>query len=292
MVATGGPLSNLGQTARDLSALTAKIASPGGLEEVLNRALEALREVIDYDLAAVFRLDDRELRLIAAAGPLDGPQVRQHRLRLERFPTIRRALATRRPIPLEAHHHGSEGDPYDGVLDLPEGHSCMIVPLFTEDRDLGVITLDRSSCGVYPASAVTLAAVYGQLVSLALLFAQQTSELERYRHRLHERNRRLVLENGGADVAIARLEASTSKAMRRVVQIARQAAASDLPLLVVGETGTGKEVVARALHDSGARAAARSSPSTARRSPPTCSRASCSATSAAPSPTPAATTPG
>ena len=33
-------------------------------------------------------------------------------------------------IPLQAHHHaGEEGDPYDGVLDLPHGHSCMVVPL-------------------------------------------------------------------------------------------------------------------------------------------------------------------
>ncbi|NBA94978.1 sigma-54-dependent Fis family transcriptional regulator [Pseudomonas sp. R5(2019)] len=39
----------------------------------------------------------------------------------------------------------------------------------------------------------------------------------------------------------------------RALQMARQALANDLPVLLLGETGTGKEVVARALHTAGAR---------------------------------------
>jgi DNA-binding NtrC family response regulator len=48
--------------------------------------------------------------------------------------------------------------------------------------------------------------------------------------------------------------ASGSACMRPVFERARAAARSDTPVLVVGETGTGKELIARAIHTNGRRA--------------------------------------
>jgi two-component system response regulator HydG len=44
-----------------------------------------------------------------------------------------------------------------------------------------------------------------------------------------------------------------SAAMRQVVQTARQVALSDIPVLVLGENGTGKELVAKAIHNNSRR---------------------------------------
>jgi len=144
----------------DLHALAAMVGDRNALEEVLERALEALQAVVPYDLAAVFRLQGDQLRLVAAAGPLVSPEVRRHELPLWRFPTLCRALELCRPVSIQEHHPLSEeGDPFDGVLDLPHGHACMVVPLFAGERSLGIITLDRSSCGSYAEGMVQLAGV-------------------------------------------------------------------------------------------------------------------------------------
>ncbi|MBV1857829.1 MAG: sigma 54-interacting transcriptional regulator [Nannocystaceae bacterium] len=209
----------------------------------------SLRDVVPYDLAAVYELDQDELRLRLASGPLADERVTGHTLRLDRFPSIAHALERRHPVAQTAEQHNSdEGDPYDGVLDLPAGHSCMVVPLFASDRNLGIITLDRTTCQTYSREVVQLAGVYGQIVSIAMLFAEQAELLQRYRRQLNEEKQLFQQRTGGGRWAIRTLEASLSESMQHVVRLAKQVSGADLPVLISGETGTGKEVLAQAIH--------------------------------------------
>ncbi len=233
----------------DLHRLAELVAVGDAPDEVMARALSALQALVPSDLAAVLRLvEPTVMRVVAAAGPLASPEVQGHEVDLSRMPSVRRVLEDRRPHAFVEHEHSHDGDPYDGVLDLPDGHSCMVVPLYTGPRALGCITLDRAVCGVYTPEQVELAGVVGQLVSMALVFAEQARLLDRYRHQLQEHNRLLTVAAGGDQVAVRRLERGRSPAMRELVAMAPQVAASDLPVLIEGETGTGKEVLARALH--------------------------------------------
>ncbi|MCA9545375.1 MAG: sigma-54 factor interaction domain-containing protein, partial [Myxococcales bacterium] len=110
-----------------------------------------------------------------------------------------------------------------------------------------MMTFDRSTCGIYPDQSVALAGVYGQVVSIALLFAEQTALLDRLRHQAEARSRLLEGERG-TDDAVRSLEASRAPAMAEVVRLAKLVARTDTPVLIQGETGTGKEVLAQAVH--------------------------------------------
>jgi transcriptional regulator with GAF, ATPase, and Fis domain len=236
-----GTLRNLGDLARYASA-------PQSLDQTFQHALVALGELVAYDLAALYEIEGSSLFLRASAGRLSA-RVKGHRLSLERFSSIRRALTVRRPLVLEQHHHeGEEGDPYDGVLDLPPGHSCMVVPLYEADRPLGIITLDAVACGSFTDETLALCHLYAQIVSMAISFAHRSAELEVARSLLEEQNRVLVEDVGSYELACRHLDASESPAMKAIVRLAKQVAITDSYVVVQGETGTGKEVVAQAIH--------------------------------------------
>ncbi len=246
------PVQNHSQHLQRLAELASQ---PDALAKVFEGALQSMGTLVPYDLAALYELNGDTLRVRAAAGTLASDKVRQHSLSLNAFPTIRQALQTRRPVPLdERHHQSEEGDPYDGVLDLPNGHSCMVVPLFAGDRSLGIITLDRSVCGAYETSAVELAGVYGQIVSIAMAYARQAEQVEGLRIQLERHNTLLREELSGPTPAFDRLVVGSSSAMVEAVRSVQQVGQSDAPVLIRGETGTGKELFAQAIHELSQRA--------------------------------------
>ncbi len=231
----------------DLRELLALAAEEDAADRLLRRGLDMLARIAPYDLATVFFLEEGRLNARVVRGALVNPDVRRHSLNLSDFPSIQEALDSRRARALteEDHAHG-EGDPFDGVLDLPAGHSCMVAPLCAGQRCFGILTLDRARCEPYAPEAVNLVEVYAQLLAVALQATRDTLSLKRLHQQDHEHAKALEEEIGGE--AIPLLEAETSEAMRTLVWQSRQVAQTDTPVLILGETGTGKERLARAIH--------------------------------------------
>lgn len=166
----------------DLKSVALLAGRAEDIEHTLGAALEALAEVIEYDLAAVLALDGEVLRVRCARGRLNSAQVTEHHIDLNKAPALRAALQGGRPrIFLEADHDqatGGDGDPYHGVVELPHGHACLVAPLIAGGRTIGLMTFDRAICQCYDEAAVALVTVYAQLVAMAMALALRNADLE------------------------------------------------------------------------------------------------------------------
>jgi len=243
----GTPVSNVQalDLVQDLQELARLAPSEGALDDLLRRGLDWLERVAAYDLATIFVLDGQRLVVRAARGRL-AARVKGHSLPLERYPTLREAMDTRRArVYREEDHLHGDGDPFDDVLQLPPGHSCLVAPLYAGDETYGVLTLDRTVCETYSPSVVSLVEVYAQLLAIAIQAAGHKAALERLHRQDHVHAKLLEEELAGDPLG---LETSKSPPMQRVLALARQVARGSSPVLLRGETGTGKERLARALH--------------------------------------------
>ncbi|HYO13008.1 MAG TPA: sigma 54-interacting transcriptional regulator [Thermoanaerobaculia bacterium] len=123
--------------------------------------------------------------------------------------------------------------------------ALLAIPLKARDRSLGVIYLDTDlpQHAVHRLDASILAA-FGSQAAIALENARLHQQLQDEHFLL----RRSLEESFRFDEILYR-----SPAMHRVCQSIRQVMASDVTVLISGETGTGKELVARAIHHNGPR---------------------------------------
>lgn len=159
--------------------------------------------------------------------------------------------------------------------------SVICLPLTREDQVLGVIYLDnRQEKEVFSTVDLDLLVAFGHLSGIALgralLYEQvrkKAQELEHNKHRLENLNKELQFLNqklekkwkaGGRELNDAHNLIKkgqprypeligVSGAILRVFNLLDKVVDSQVPVLIYGETGTGKELIARIIHRYGPR---------------------------------------
>jgi len=173
----------------------------------------------------------------------------------------------------------------DAAGDLPEVHesvhalklrSVLAVPLIARGEPLGVVYLDdRVRRGAFGARELSWVSLVATLAALAIADACDQLLLRRAARRAERASRRLdgELSRREAELDVAERELQRvrgaretrfaydaiigkSEAVRSMLQIVDRVTATDVPVLLLGESGSGKELVARAIHENGARAKA------------------------------------
>ena len=206
------------------------------------RLLEALMNSFPCDASAILQLEGDTLVPRAVKGL--SPDTLGRRFKVKEQPRLEEIVLSRGIVRFPS--DSTLPDPYDGLVDTPDHHlyihDCMGAPLHVDGRTWGVMTLDalqaKSFDQVDMKLLETFVAVAAASIRAAELITALESDLERHQ---------LVQESWLADPGEAELtgDSVVMQQLRREVEVVGK---SGLPVLIQGETGTGKELVARLLH--------------------------------------------
>ncbi len=220
-----------------------------GPDNTMDLILNVLKNMVDYELAVVLSIEDDEiLKVRKAKGPLYTSKLDDFEISLHYRKDLKRIIDNRKTYLFKEDE--KHIDTYNEILDLPDGHSCLVSPLYIQDTPIGILTLDHQSCNMFSSEVVSSISTLSGLLSVNLA-QYHTNKLlfEQNQHLINERNNLL------SDVTTT-LKGVIGHSPRwlEVVDNMKLVAGSNMPVLLEGETGTGKEVAARAIHQLSLRA--------------------------------------
>jgi len=144
-----------------------------------------------------------------------------------------------------------EFEPAESIDDA-ELISGMCVPLWGKQDLIGVLQVDsRAERGMFTAIDLDLLTIFGCQLTTALEKIALYEQVKNSELSLRNENRRLKRNFYGSHQFKNII--GTSKAMQEVFSLMDQVLETSITVLIQGETGTGKELIARALHHNGAR---------------------------------------
>ncbi|MGH7856036.1 MAG: GAF domain-containing protein, partial [Candidatus Binatia bacterium] len=229
----------------DLSRGFAELLEP---EDLLPRVNDRVREVLGAESCAILILDPERNELTFPVSSDLRPEI-DGRIRGVRFPADRSIAGW-------VVRHGeativddvSRDERFYPEVDRQSGartRNLLYAPLRTRRGVIGVIGVRNKLGGPFTADDLAFLDALAGSVAVAIenarLYAELKSSEERLRTEVGALRRDLARHDRFAEIVGA------GEAMAEVFRLMESAAASPIPVLIQGETGTGKELVARAI---------------------------------------------
>lgn len=123
-----------------------------------------------------------------------------------------------------------------------------LLPLMSGDTMLGVLKLAQCEEKVFTTTNLNLLRQIAERVAIAVDNALAYQEIHRLKERLVDENLALTEQLNNVDSEFGEI-IGRSEAMYSVLKQVEMVAQSDSTVLILGETGTGKELIARAIHN-------------------------------------------
>jgi len=209
------------------------------------RLLGAVRRVLPCDASALLKYEKDMLIPVAVDGLAKDTLGR--RFDPSKHPRFQHILSS--PHPVRFPVDSNLPDPYDGLVLGHEGklevHACMGCSLYIDEQLLGILTLDGLTPGMFDSVDDQTMSTFSALAAAAMRTAILIEGLEhkaKYKNLLAQELVSEALEREGGDLI------GQSKIMMHLKKEMEMVAESDLSVLITGETGVGKELVARNIH--------------------------------------------
>ncbi len=207
------------------------------LNEVLNQVAHQAATVIGAEGASVLLFDEDRDELVfqTAIGPV-GNQLQGERIKADQG-IAGQVARTGRPVRVDDVRQNQNFFPGIDAKTNVQTRGMLACPLIDRGKVLGVVevinAIDRDHFG---DQDLELLQVFANLVAASTRNAQTLDQVSR-------QNR------GFREAMPAPMIIGQSKPIKRVLELCRKVAPSKATVLITGETGAGKELVARCVHD-------------------------------------------
>ncbi|MBP9662558.1 MAG: nitric oxide reductase transcriptional regulator NorR [Aeromonas sp.] len=216
-------------------------------QDRFHRLIQSVRSLLHSDASALLRYEGGQFIPLAIDGLMQDVLGRRFALRDHpRMEAIARAGDVVR-FPADS----SLPDPYDGLIpdhDDFRVHACVGLPLFADQALIGALTIDGMNPTQFDAISDEELRLVGALAAAALSNALL---LERLARQSSEPLAPGAQPGPGQPEMIGH-----SPAMAQLRHEIAVVASSELNVLILGETGVGKELIAKAVHQGSPRASA------------------------------------
>ena len=222
-------------------ALQADMADPERFQHLVQR----LHQLLECDATALLQYERGVFVPLAMAGL--PPDASGRHFRIDEHPRLEAIARAGDVVRFPA--DSTLPDPYDGLVPGHEHmnvHACIGLPLLRNQALIGALTLDGLCADQFAHLSDEALRLISALVAVALDNALLVRQLE-------ERPIQLPMPRIASSVSPHEM-IGQSRALQQLRQEIAVVANTDLSVLILGETGVGKELVAQAIHAGSPRA--------------------------------------